>query len=179
MGRGIELARDAYWPTGTYGVLTAGDLTLVTVEQPWRGNKRFVSCIPDGEYTVAPWSSPKFGKCLIISGGTVVKTEAEARSEERYLCLFHTANRPGELQGCIAPGERRAYIPSTVVKGLDAVGVASSGAAMGKLMAYVGDEECKLTIKPYLGASIQTPDFGGDTGAASHIKRFMWPLERQ
>jgi len=70
-----------------------------TLECPWRNNEPFVSCIPDGAYLIEPWNSPTHGKCYIVSGGLVGKTQGV-----RTYILFHAANKVRELQGCIALG---------------------------------------------------------------------------
>jgi hypothetical protein len=72
---------------------------LYTLEQAWRNNEAFVSCIPDGSYLLEPWVSPTHGECYILSGGTVGKTTGV-----RTYILIHAANKVRELQGCIALG---------------------------------------------------------------------------
>lgn len=86
--------------TQTNGILTMpSGREFYTLEPPWRNNKPFVSCIPDGAYLIESWESPTHGKCYIVSGGTVGKTEGN-----RTYILFHPANKVHELQGCIALG---------------------------------------------------------------------------
>ena len=86
--------------TQTNGVLTMpSGREFYTLECPWRNNEPFVSCIPDGAYLIEPWHSPTHGKCYIVSGGTVGKTQGV-----RTYILFHAANKVRELQGCIALG---------------------------------------------------------------------------
>ena len=90
---------------GTVGRLVSDALPepLWTMEPPWRGNQRRISCILPGTYTVIPHRSPRFGKCLLV-------TETEGRSH----ILFHSGNLGGDSAkgfkthtlGCILPGLR-------------------------------------------------------------------------
>lgn len=90
-------------PFGVFGeVYLNEDFLCYTVEQPWRNNEPFHSCIPSGVYTVEPYDSPNKGDVLIIHGGAVSKFKDP--NHRRYGCLFHVANRAAELEGCIAPG---------------------------------------------------------------------------
>ena len=87
----------------TRGVLhTPSGRELHTLERSWRNNEPFDSCIPDGVYLVEPYQSPKFGSVYILSGGTVSKFKSD--KHERYGILFHAANFPRQLAGCIACG---------------------------------------------------------------------------
>src|ERR1700726_3723372 len=52
----------------TFGVLTAGGLSLQTVEQPWKDNLIGHSCVPVGSYTVSPHVSPTKGNVYILDG---------------------------------------------------------------------------------------------------------------
>jgi len=65
----------------------------VTLELPWKKNKRRVSCIPLGEYRVIKHTSPKFGKCFWIR-------DVEGRSE----ILIHKGNFYTDILGCILVG---------------------------------------------------------------------------
>lgn len=89
----IALERFAYTPIGTLGRLTVGDTTLYTVERPWLSNKQNVSCIPQGHYQCERYSSQRYPDTWEIVG-------VPARS----LILFHAANFPHEVQGCIGLG---------------------------------------------------------------------------
>ena len=93
---------------GTFGRLQIGDVDLFTVEQPWRSNQPFSSCVPAGIYHVEPWVSPTHGACFILrnEAASIYKTYDEAKDVlgGRWGILFHVANTAAELQGCIAPG---------------------------------------------------------------------------
>lgn len=108
-----------------------GDLICNTMERPWLHNKLNVSCIPAGNYIISPVNSPKFGVTYQVNG-VVGRTHI----------LFHKANRPSELQGCIAPVSKFG-----VIKG-EWAGL-SSKAAYDKLMTELNNDEHQLEIKRY------------------------------
>ena len=68
------------------------ELICHTMERPWLNNKPFVSCIPAGVYTISPVDSPKFGLTYEIKD-VIGRTHV----------LIHKANKPSQLEGCIAP----------------------------------------------------------------------------
>ena len=92
--------------------------TGVTLEPPWKDNKKNISCIPAGKYKVIPHKSPKFGDCLLIKS-----------VPKRSHILFHWGNFPKDTQGCILVG--------TYFKDLDSDGtyeIANSRNAFNKLL---------------------------------------------
>jgi hypothetical protein len=83
-----------YFPEGTQGSLEwNGTLVCYTIELPWLGNQRRISCIPEGEYFLQKRFSPRF------------KLHLHLRNVPgRDLILIHPANdAKKELLGCIAP----------------------------------------------------------------------------
>ena len=116
------LIERSYTPYGTLGRLTAGGLSLWTIELPWRGNERNESCIPPGVYTTIKHDSPNHGSTLWLQ-------EVPERSE----ILIHAANYPSQLDGCIAPGLRPGITS-------DELAVWDSRAALDKLLDAVEDE---------------------------------------
>jgi hypothetical protein len=88
----------------TFGALLAGGRILcVTLELPWRGNQRNVSCIPHGIYNLrrrASWSrSREIGHTYEVDG-------VPGRSG----ILFHPGNTAEDIEGCIAPGTYVAQV---------------------------------------------------------------------
>lgn len=83
-----------YFLEGTNGKLICeGKLISLTIELPWKQNKKKVSCVPEGKYTLTKRYSKKYGWHLQLIDVT-----------DRSLILIHPANNAGkELQGCIAP----------------------------------------------------------------------------
>lgn len=89
----IEITR-WYLPNVTLGLLTFDDFEVFTCERPWEDNKPYVSCIPEGDYNLVRHDSPKFGDRVWMVHNV----------PDRTFILFHVANWPHQLQGCIAPG---------------------------------------------------------------------------
>ena len=90
----LFLERFISLPSATLGRLTLPNgFECYTLERGWRGNKRFVSCIPEGTYELH-WDlgGKKKGCPQLI--------DVPNRSEIN----IHPANVSSELQGCIAPG---------------------------------------------------------------------------
>ena len=55
------MLKRTYFPEGTQGVLEwNGTLVCYTIELPWLGNQKRISCIPEGEYILQKRFSPKF-----------------------------------------------------------------------------------------------------------------------
>lgn len=90
-----------YFPEGTQGTLEwNGNLICYTIELPWLGNQRRVSCVPEGEYFLQQRYSPKFGWHLHLQN-----------VPGRDLILIHPANNAAtELLGCIAPVSKHTGI---------------------------------------------------------------------
>jgi hypothetical protein len=83
-----------YHPEGTNGVLKHRDTVICqTIELPWRDNRRWVSCIPEGRYRLIRREHFRHGDQLAV-----------ANVPGRSGILIHPANFAlTELQGCIAP----------------------------------------------------------------------------
>lgn len=94
----LTIAR-SYHDDCTTGVLVAGDHHLVTLELPWKGNKHFISCIPEGVYEWEKHVSPKHGRTIWIK-------DVPNRSE----ILIHPGNLPEDSEGCILVG--REFVPN-------------------------------------------------------------------
>jgi hypothetical protein len=89
----LELIR-AYDPDGTNGELRCGGKTICfTIELPWVGNQRNISCIPEGRYELKKRFVQKFGLHLLL-----------VDVPDRSWILIHPANdAKAQLKGCIAP----------------------------------------------------------------------------
>lgn len=90
----ILVLHRTYFPEGTQGRLEwNGTVVCYTIELPWLGNQRRISCIPTGEYVLQKRFSPKFKWHLHLQN-----------VPGRDLILIHPANDARkELLGCIAP----------------------------------------------------------------------------
>lgn len=131
----IELSRFCYSEQGTFGRIDGLPFECVTVEQPWRGNRPFESCIPEGIYNLVAVDSPRFGPTFALENASVrVFASATAATEpgDRFACLIHGANRADQLQGCIAPGRELGVSAGKWA-------VLDSQATLKKLLAFVRD----------------------------------------
>jgi len=129
------------FPHGTFGSLldaNTGEQLAVTVECPWHNNAPGRSCVPAGDYIVESHVSPRFGQCLVISAPSLGVTK-EGPSLRTH-CLFHAANRPSELKGCIAPGIRFGSVDGNWA-------VLDSKKALDKLLVLVGNDQVALRIE--------------------------------
>nr|VFK58914.1 MAG: hypothetical protein BECKUNK1418G_GA0071005_100548 [Candidatus Kentron sp. UNK]VFK68630.1 MAG: hypothetical protein BECKUNK1418H_GA0071006_100448 [Candidatus Kentron sp. UNK] len=98
----ITLMRFANHPFGTVGeLLLPNGERLYTVEAPWRGNAPNVSCIPCGEYEVAPDTdgNHQYWRLLDVPERSGIEIHAA-----NYFINPFTERQ--ELHGCIAPGMR-------------------------------------------------------------------------
>lgn len=128
-----------YFEEGTFSTLHRADGSKVccVVEREWKNNEPFNSCVPEGDYLLAPNDSPKYGKGYAMVAPTLGVT-ANGPSL-RTACLWHIANAPSELLGCAAPGLSFGYVKGQW-------GVVSSGVAFNALMKELGGEPAQLTI---------------------------------
>ena len=62
----IQLVRRAYLTEGTIGELSGPNFSLFTLEPPWKGNEREVSCIPVGDYELRWHESATKGLVLML-----------------------------------------------------------------------------------------------------------------
>lgn len=140
----VTLERFAYTPWGVFGRLVYGDFRAFTVERPWANNAARESCIPDGEYTLQWYNSPKFGPTWAVIGDTVslFPTPGVARSA----VLIHKGNTMDDLLGCIALGSTLGFVNNKW-------GVLNSTATVGQFLEVTKGKNLKLVITPSLGAA--------------------------
>lgn len=83
--------------TASMGIITAPDMTsLFTLELPWKNNRPFISCVPNGLYPISLLCSKKnkdIGNAYELNVGL-----------GRTLIRIHIANYPRQIEGCIALG---------------------------------------------------------------------------
>jgi len=93
----LTLTRFAYLDNGVFGrlVLPSG-IRLYTVERPWLDNATSVSCIPEGRYRIKPRH---------YFGGGYDAYEI-CNVPGRTHILFHVANWPHDVEGCVGLGRR-------------------------------------------------------------------------
>lgn len=88
----------------TLGILYASGepWELFTLERPWQENAPRISCVPDGVYSLEPHNGTRWKDTWALVGQTVSHFPGEGKP--RSACVFHPANLPSELMGCIAVG---------------------------------------------------------------------------
>lgn len=92
----INLKRLSTFEDGTFGVLLDDKIPFaVTLEKQWKDNKRFISCIPNGNYLCKRVVSPKFGEVFQVMD-----------VPNRGNILFHKGNLEADTEGCILIGEQ-------------------------------------------------------------------------
>lgn len=138
----ITLERFAYTPWGVFGRLVYGDFRAFTVERPWVNNKARESCIPDGEYDLQWYASPKFGQTWALIGETVSLFPEPKKA--RSAVLIHKANTMDDLLGCIALGSTLGTVNGKW-------GILNSTATVNKFLEITKGKKLKLVITPALG----------------------------
>lgn len=84
----------------TIGILYVdGEVVCWTMELPWRGNKKNVSCIPPGMYVATKIASEEYGHTLWVDG-------VPGRSD----IIFHIGNSVKDTRGCILLGSTPGYV---------------------------------------------------------------------
>ena len=101
----FNLERFCYSEMGTFGIMYTDSFQCYTVEQPWRNNKPFKSCIPEGIYSVRRAATPNHPRTFILSNDALDVHEVN-QGKGRYAILLHTGNTMDDIVGCIAPGDR-------------------------------------------------------------------------
>lgn len=73
------------------------------IELPWQGNKQYVSCIPEGTYTLSKRQS---GVVRRTSNGKYQEGWEVTCVKGRSYIMFHIANTVDDLEGCIGVGTK-------------------------------------------------------------------------
>lgn len=121
----------------TLGFLTLKDsrsriiFNCVTLELPYRDNKRQISCIPKGTYRANAGISDKRGQVIYIKG-----------VPNRTGVLIHIGNYSKDTHGCILVGERISYSETMKEHFIELSGITNS-----KLNELVNKEELFVVIK--------------------------------
>jgi hypothetical protein len=130
----LILARHPSKEWGTLGRLYDKDSAFPicdTLELPWLGNKRRVSCIPPGIYQVVYKNSNKWNRKVYwlkdVPGRSAIQ--------------IHIGNIAPQIQGCILPGKFAHQLAIRVDGKLySQPGVADSGKHLDMLAGYCGDK---------------------------------------
>lgn len=73
-----------------------------SLEAPWRGNERNVSCIPAAFYRLEQHHGQRYTDTFALVGEGV--SHWETPRVARFTCVFHPARFARHLKGCIAFG---------------------------------------------------------------------------
>lgn len=131
----LNLTRFCYAPTGTFGEFDCGIAKLYTVERPWLDNVPTLSCIPEGDFLCKP-------KHFNHGGYNAVEI---TNVKNRDNILFHIANKPLEVLGCIGVGLQLGIVDNSWA-------VLNSAAAFKIFMEEFGLEPFNLHIWQIKGA---------------------------
>lgn len=148
---------DGYrWPT--IGQFVGLDKPVYSIEDPWNNNIPFNSCVPDGEYDLVPYSSPKYPDTWALVNQSLgiyyAKKDIPAGVVARFACLLHVANFEDDIEGCMGPGLDLTIMTDKVDKRPE-VSVGQSGPAMAYLRDLLKKEpKNTLVIKPFPGAVV-------------------------
>ena len=140
----LQLVRYCYGPSHVAGLLKFGDnmeLSLWTLECPWRDNQIFVSAIPDGSYPLVAFDSVDHPGCWVL-------TPVPGRTG----ILIHPGNTVHDTQGCILIGQEQE--PGKVLQSRDAL----------RMLNYVLDRQGQhtITLGSGLGAVLMPNNQVGD-----------------
>jgi hypothetical protein len=132
----LQLIRYCYGPDHVAGLLKFGDaldLSVWTLECPWRDNQIFTSCCPDGTYPLVAFDSPEHPNTWVL-------TPVPGRTG----ILIHVGNEVKHTQGCILIGQTQE--PGKVWSSADAL----------RMLNYKlnRNEQHVLHIGPGLGAQL-------------------------
>ena len=136
----LILERTCYSHIGTLGKIVHHGREYYTVERPWIDNKINVSCIPEGQYKCFRYSSKKYPETFQVVDVPNWTT-----------ILFHVANWPVNVKGCIGLG-LKLFPPRS------GFGVVQSKNAMARFLVDMQSVEFfDLEIKQFIWAENNTP----------------------
>jgi hypothetical protein len=138
----VKLERFAYTPWGVFGRLVYGDFRAFSVERPWVNNVAQQSCIPDGEYNLQWYNSPKHGPTWAVVGGTVSLFPEPGKA--RAAVLIHVGNTMDDLLGCIALGSTLGTVNGKWA-------VLNSTATVNSFLSLTKGKSLQLSITPLTG----------------------------
>lgn len=108
----------------TLGRLFCGKFQCFTLELPWHGNSRGISCIPSGTYKAFKRESSK--------NGSVVELRDVPN---RTFIQIHSGNYTRQIEGCILVGDGIKFLDGDEIPD-----VTNSKATLTKLLAKLPDE---------------------------------------
>ena len=134
----VKLVRIEQGDEATLGVLAVdGKVVCWCLEEPWRGNRTGVSCIPQGRYPLKLEFSPSKGRKL-----WTIKDVPE-----RSYVRIHIGNTVDDTEGCPLTGSRPGYL-----EGKRAV-LGSRDGFKEFMSAMSGSENAEIDIVSIFGLS--------------------------
>jgi hypothetical protein len=100
------------------------DFRCFTLELPWHGNSRSISCIPSGTYKATKYQSPKHGEVVLLHG-----------VPNRSWIEVHAGNFTRQVEGCVLVGDGIKYLD-----GDDIPDVTNSGETLKLLLDLLPNE---------------------------------------
>ena len=98
-----------YYDSGrsTAGLLFInGEFACHTLENPWKGNQRRVSCVPEGKYRLALRTEGGWGDRAKEKFPDMHKGMIELQDvPDRTFILMHWGNYPKDTEGCVLLGK--------------------------------------------------------------------------
>jgi hypothetical protein len=151
----LTLVRFCYAPDGTFGYVDLGRERIWTVEREWNDNLPGKSCLPVGIYNLLPYSSEKYPNTYALENKGLQVWAYWSSEARRFACVFHSANLPQELEGCVSAGTRRGLVD-------DKWAVVSSKVATERLKEHIAKEGIRqFEIANQEPMGIWTPQRGG------------------
>jgi hypothetical protein len=133
-GLTVTLQRTSDNGKRTRGILTVGSQTFYTLEEPWKDNRKGISCIPHGTYRVVPHGWEVDSKVKFKRSYRLLNTAP------RVAILIHTGNTTDDIEGCILVGMAEGTLAKR-----DAV--LRSVEAMNILRRLIGNNEFIIIIR--------------------------------
>lgn len=148
----MKLIRGYLPGVGAFGEVFSKDNRHLSysVERDWCNNLPFVSCVPEGEYSLKPFFyKGEIATFALENLSLDVSVSRINDSDVRYACCLHAANWPYQLQGCVAPVMSLKPLYSKKLKQYLMAG-SNSSAALSNVLQYLkesGDRKLIITHK--------------------------------
>lgn len=133
----LTITRIAEKDENTLGVLVVTDsrnkilYNCITLELPYKDNKKQISCIPKGTYRAEIGKSDKYGEVIYVKGVA-----------NRQGILIHIGNYTKDTKGCILVGNRIGYS-----EGIKQHYIGKSKITMNELLTIIDKELMFVVIK--------------------------------
>lgn len=119
---------------GRFGTIHINGRKFHSVEQAWRDNQPFKSCVPYGVYKLVRYRSTRYHDLWALRNPDL-GVGVYSGDSLRYACLFtHIGNFPGNFVGCVGAGDSLGYIDGQL-------GVGNTGVTTRRVLALMDHEE--------------------------------------